>query len=1185
MPDFCHLHCHTQYSLLDGASDIATMMDKAVSDGQKGVALTDHGNMFGAFKFVAEANKRKIKPIVGCEFYMVENRHIQSFSRSKGERDRRYHQLMLAKNREGYQNLMKLCSLGFVEGMYQKYPRIDKELLLKYHTGIIATSCCLGAIIPSLIARDKLDEAEEELKWWLNLFGDDYYIELQRHSGLEKIDIIDEEGRRTYSRYSQEAINQELIKLAKKHNVKLIATNDSHYVNEEDSSPHDILLCINTNSQIASTDRFKFPSSDFYFKTKAEMEAIFSDVPEALDNTLEIYDKVENMILARDVLLPNFPLPEKFSTQEDYLKHITYEGAKRKYGSITKEIEDRLNFELSVINKSGYPGYFLIVQDFTSTAKEMGVAVGPGRGSAAGSAVAYSLGITNVDPIKYDLLFERFLNPERVSMPDIDIDFDDEGRSKVIDYVIDKYGKNQVAQIITYGTMAAKMSLRDVGRVMDIPLGDVDKVAKAFPQQLGASLRDVLKDGGVAKKLLDVMSKEDKDKAAMFRKMAEKQDNIGEMIRSAKRVEGSIRNTGIHACGVIITPDDITNYVPVSVAKDSDLLVSQFDNSVAEDAGLLKMDFLGLKTLTIIKDAVRFIKETKGIELDIETIDLEDQESFKLFHDGNTIGIFQYESPGMQKHLKDLKPNKFEDLIAMNALYRPGPLQYIPDFVKRKHGKQKITYDLPEMTEYLEETYGITVYQEQVMLLSQKLGGFSKGEADKLRKGMGKKQKSVIDKMWPKFLEGCQKNGHPEEKIKKIWSDWEKFASYAFNKSHSTCYALIAFQTAYLKTHYPSEFMCGVLNHNKSDTTKLNFFLRECKRMSLGVYGPDINKSGINFTVDAKGEIRFGLSALKGLGKGPAEEMINERLANGPFNSVIDVTKRVNLRSVNKKSIESLAYGGGFDSFGKFRSQYFSESDKYETYLEHALKFGNAYQSQKESAQASLFGDKDDDMIHEPPVPNAVPWIKTYMLEKEKEVTGIYISGHPLDDYRMELENYVNCTLEQINNAGSTVKIAGILTKVSHGQSQKNGLGYGRVTMQDYTGSFEMGFYNEEYKKYKELLNDGQVLFIEGVFQAGYSDPSRKFFKIKDVRLLASLSADLTKSLTLRVPLSDLSDKFIIKLKEICKNHSGKHDLKMRIFDLEDKMNLDFSVGGMKVDIDSKLIRELRDLGLSYKLN
>jgi DNA polymerase-3 subunit alpha len=1182
MPEFCHLHCHTQYSLLDGASDISKMMDKAQKDGQKAVALTDHGNMFGAFKFVSEANKRDLKPIVGCEFYLVEDRHIRSFSRSKGERDKRYHQLMLAKNAQGYQNLMKLCSLGFIEGMYQKFPRIDKALVEQYHEGIIATSCCLGAIVPSLIAQDRLEVAEEELKWWLNLFGEDYYVELQRHRGLDKIDIYDERGRKTFSKYSQEDINQILIGMAQKHSIKIIATNDSHYVEEEDSSIHDILLCINTNSLIEQEERFKFPSSDFYFKTQDEMGHLFRDVPQALDNTMDIYSKVEGMELARDVLLPNFPLPKGFTTQEQYLRHLTFEGAKKRYGSISPEVEGRLNFELDVINNSGYPGYFLIVQDFTSTAREMDVSVGPGRGSAAGSAVAYCLGITNIDPIKYDLLFERFLNPERISMPDIDIDFDDEGRSKVIDYVIEKYGRNQVAQIITYGTMAAKMSLRDVGRVMDVPLGDVDRVAKSFPQNLKASLGGVLKEGKIDDKLAEAFSKEDMDKAAQFRKMAEQQDSIGEMIRSAKRLEGSIRNTGIHACGVIITPDDITKFVPVSVAKDSDLLVSQFDNSVAEDAGLLKMDFLGLRKLTIIKDAVKYVKETRGFDLDIDNLDLGDQETYKLFHEGATIGIFQYESPGMQKHLKELKPTQFEDLIAMNALYRPGPMQYIPSFVNRKHGREQISYDLPEMEEYLEETYGITVYQEQVMLLSQKLAGFTKGEADKLRKAMGKKKRKIIDEMFPKFKEGCLKNGHPEKIVEKIWKDWESFASYAFNKSHSTCYAFLAFQTAYLKTHYPAEFMTAVLNHNKSDITKLNFFLRECKRMEIPVFGPDINLSRINFRVNQKGEIRFGLSALKGLGAGPAEEIINER-EKGAYSSIVDMTKRISLRAINKKTMESLAYAGALDSFGPYRSQYFAPSDKYESYIEHAIRFGSAYQNQKESAQSSLFGDMSDSMLSEPQVPEAEPWPKTYLLEKEKEVTGIYISGHPLDDYKMELENYVNCGLSQTSKLeGMELKIAGIVTNAIHGVSQRNGLGYGRITIQDYTGAFDFGVYNEDYEKYKNLLTVGQVLYVVGKHQR-YRNSDRSFFKLLEVRLLASVSQDLTKSLTLRIPLMTIDDSFINNLKTLCVTYPGEHNLNMKL--VEEKVALDFKVAAMKVDVNSAFIEEIRAMGLSYKLN
>jgi DNA polymerase-3 subunit alpha len=694
MPDFVHLHCHTQFSLLDGASEIGAMMDKAVRDGQKGVALTDHGNMFGAFKFVAEAERRDIKPIIGCEFYMVADRHRKEFARAKGEKDKRFHQLLLAKNTTGYENLSKLCSIGFIEGLYSKFPRIDKEILAQHTEGLIATSCCIGAEIPQAILHGDLEGAEEKLRWWLDHFGEDFYIELQRHRGLENIDGLG---------ISQEDVNQQLLLFAKKYDVKVISTNDSHYIEEDDYLPHDMLLCINTNSLVADMDRFKFPSSDFYFKTKGEMGRLFSDVPESLDNTMEIFDKIEKLTLARDVLLPAYPLPPGIKSQDELLRKMTFEGARKRYGTLTPEIEERLNFELSVIEQSGYPGYFLIVQDFTNTAREMGVSVGPGRGSAAGSAVAYCIGITNVDPIKYDLLFERFLNPERVSMPDIDIDFDDVGRQKVIDYVIDKYGRNQVAQIVTYGTMAAKMSLRDVGRVMNVPLPEVDRVAKTFPTHLKAKLRTVLSEGDIDPKLKGAMNSDDVEKAYQFRSLAEGDDDIAKMIQTAQKLEGSVRNTGIHACGVVITPDEITKYVPVKVDKDSNMLVTQFDNSVAEEAGLLKMDFLGLKTLTIIKDAVKLVKETYGKEIDPEAVPLDDEKTYELFQRGETVGIFQYESTGMQKYMKELEPTTFDDLIAMNALYRPGPLEYIPSFINRKHGKEPITYDLPVMEEYLKE--------------------------------------------------------------------------------------------------------------------------------------------------------------------------------------------------------------------------------------------------------------------------------------------------------------------------------------------------------------------------------------------------------------------------------------------------------------------------------------------------
>ena len=1175
MSEFVHLHCHTQYSLLDGASSISGMMDKAAADGQKAVALTDHGNMFGAFKFVAEATKRNIKPIIGCEFYLVDDRHKKAFSRAKGEKDKRYHQLLLAKNRTGYENLCKLCSLGYMEGLYSKYPRIDKELLVKYSEGLIATSCCIGAELPQTILRGKEDEAEELLKWWLDLFGEDYYIEFQRHGGLENIDGLG---------VSQEDINQTLIRLAKKYNVKTIATNDSHYVEEEDWAPHDILLCINTASSVASEKRFKFPSSDFYFKTQDQMKVLFKDIPEAVDNTMEIYDKVETLELARDVLLPNFPIPEGYTTQDDFLRGLTYQGAKKRYGDITPAIKERLDFELSVIKASGYPGYFLIVQDFTTTAREMGVSVGPGRGSAAGSAVAYCIGITNVDPIKYDLLFERFLNPERISMPDIDIDFDDVGRQKVIDYVIDKYGRNQVAQIITYGTMAAKSSIRDVGRVLDVPLSEVDRVAKTFPLQLGATLKGVLEDGDINKKLKGKMNSEDVEKAYQFRKLAEQPDHIGKMLQTARKLEGSIRNTGIHACGVVITPDEITKYIPVTVAKDSDMLVSQFDNSVAEDAGLLKMDFLGLKTLTIIKDAIAMIKENKDLDIDPDEIPLEDELTYKLFQRGDTIGVFQYESSGMQKYLRDLVPTKFEDLIAMNALYRPGPLAYIPSFVLRKHGKEPIKYDLADMKEYLEETYGITVYQEQVMLLSQKLADFTKGEADMLRKAMGKKKKKLIDEMWPKFLEGCKKNGHDETIVKKVWTDWEAFASYAFNKSHSTCYALVAFQTAYLKAHHPAEFMASVLTHNKNDISKLTFFLRECKRMGIDVLSPDVNESAADFSVNKKGQIRFGLTALKGVGSGPVSAVLEQRATGVPFKDVFDMMRRLDLSSFNKRCLDSLVLGGGLDCFDMARWVYYAPSEKYDTFIEHLLRYGNAYQAQKAQSLNSLFGDSEDILSPEPKIPQAREWSLIEKLTKEKEVTGIYISGHPLDDYKLEIENYTTCTLEDLeNHKGGNLNLAGVVIAANN-RIDKKGNGYGFFTIQDYNSSLELALWRDDYNDYAARMKPGEVVFIKGKYE--YNNYREEYqFKVQEIQQLAAIGLKMTESITLKLHVQKITDDLIDEIEDICKHSKGKLPLKIEVIEPDNQIKLRFRSVSRKVNVDGEMIAKLERIGVKYKLN
>ncbi len=1176
MPDFVHLHCHTQYSLLDGATSIPAMMEKAKQDGQKGVALTDHGNMFGAFKFVAEAQKNDLKPIVGCEFYMVENRHRRSFSRNAGETDLRYHQLLLAKNQKGYENLSKLTSLGYIEGLYGKYPRIDKELLEQYHEGIIATSCCIGAEIPQAILHKNYEKAEQLIRWYLDLFGEDFYIEIQRHRGLENIDGTG---------VSQEDVNQKLLEYARKYHIKTIVTNDSHYLEEEDWQPHDLLLCVNTNSQVEDEKRFKFPSSDFYFKTKDEMGRLFSDLPEAVDNTIEIYDKVEPLNLKRDVLMPAFPIPEGFPSQADYLRHLTYEGAKKRYGELSAQIRERIEFELNTIIGSHYEGYFLIVQDFTTVARQLGVWVGPGRGSAAGSAVAYCLGITNIDPIRYNLLFERFLNPERISMPDIDIDFDDEGRQKVIDYVVDKYGKNQVAQIITYGTMAAKMAIRDVGRVLGVPLDVVDGVAKTYPNHAKASLRSILQAKDIEQKLKEDLPAEELDKAYRIRKMAEQDDQIGKMLQMAKKLEGSVRNTGIHACGIVITPDEITKYVPVTVAKNSDLLVTQFDNDVAEDAGLLKMDFLGLRTLSIIKDAARLVEERHGIKINPDEIPLDEPKVYELFQRGETIGLFQYESQGMQKHLRELVPDKFEDLIAMNALYRPGPMAKIPDFIARKHGRQKITYDLPEMEELLKETYGITVYQEQVMLLSQKLAGFTKGQADSLRKAMGKKKKHLIDQMYPLFIEGGTKNGHPKEILDKIWKEWEAFASYAFNKSHSTCYAYLAYHTAYFKALYKEEYMASVLTHNKHDISKITFFLREAKRMGIKVLIPDINESQSDFSVNEEGHIRFGLSGIKGIGEGPVQTILEEREKNGPFKSLLDFTRRMPQGSLNKRVMESLANSGALDCFSELhRAQLFAPSGKYNSYIEHAIQYGLLYQREKQMAANSLFGSESAGMIPEPPVPQCEPWPLIEKLRREREVTGIFISGHPLDDYRIEVESLTSCTLAEAPQCkDQNLHLAGLVLKAEHRISKK-GTGWGIFTLQDYSGTMEFRLFGESYQKFKSLLETGQVLYFEGRFQKNWKGEEYEF-RLQQVRLLESMGEELIKALELQIPISQLTEKNTKQLLQILNQHKGPQRLKLTFIDPVQRQALPMFSRKLKIKVNNELVNQLDQLGFAYKIH
>jgi len=1191
MTKFSHLHVHTQFSLLDGAANISSLFKKAVDDKMPALAITDHGNMFGAFKFVAEASKyntkenpNTIKPIVGCEFYMVTDRHKRQFTRD--ERDVRYHQLLLAKNAEGYSNLIKLCSLGFVEGLYGKYPRIDKELLLQHHKGLIATTCCLGAIVPKMIVKKGEAEAEKEFKWWLDLFGEDYYIELQRHDIPE-----------------QAIVNEVLLGFAKKYNVKMIASNDSHYVNQEDFNAHDILLCINTGEKQSTPTmkdfsddetstrgkRFAFYNDQFYFKTTEEMKILFSDVPEAIDNTNEIVSKIETLKLKKDILLPNFQVPAEFKTQDEYLHHLTYTGALNRYGQISPEIEERLNFELFTIKTMGFAGYFLIVADFIRAGRDIGVFIGPGRGSAAGSAVAYCTGITNIDPIKYNLLFERFLNPDRKSMPDIDTDFDDEGRQKVIDYVVDKYGKNQVAQIVTYGTMAAKMSIKDVARVMDLPLIDSNGLAKLVPERAGIELKRVLTaplEGAKSLKEKEGLNNDELEQAKQLRNIMEGKDLRAQVLREALILEGSVRNTGIHAAGIIIAPMDLKEIIPVCTSKETELLITQFDGRVIEDAGVIKMDFLGLKTLTIIRDAIRLIKQNHGIEINIDDIPLDDTMTFELYQAGETNGTFQFESVGMQKHLKDLKPDKIEDLIAMNALFRPGPMAYIPDFINRKHGRSPVQYDLDAMQEYLEETYGITVYQEQVMLLSQKLANFSKGEADTLRKAMGKKQLDVLNKMKDKFMEGCKSNGHELKICEKIWSDWEAFAAYAFNKSHSTCYAYVAYQTAYLKAHYPAEYMSSVLTHNLSNLEKVTFFMEECRRMGVTVLGPDVNESSYNFSVNKSGKIRFGLGAVKGVGENAVSSIVEERTENGFFTSIFDLTSRVSGRNVSKNCLESLAMSGALDTFSEIhRAQYFHVDPKDGmTGMEKAVRFGNAFSNQQNSQQQSLFGDSLVEDVTMPTFAKCDVWNKLEALGKEKDVIGFYISGHPLDDYKFEMKSFCTHRIEHFNTQeglknlrGRDILFAGIITSVNHRMS-KTGKPFGSFAVEDLSGNMEFVLFGEDYGKLKQFLEPESLLYFRARVNNRFGKPDDFELKPYSVSYLSDIGDKLSKELVVHLKLKELSTGLGEELQGILEQHKGSTSVRMKVYDDEKPWHLPFQCKSLKVRVQTPLIEKLTKL-------
>ena len=1173
--DFVHLHVHSQFSILQAVSEVKKLVSTAKEMNMPAIALTDHGNMMAAFHFVRAALAADIKPIVGCEFNVCRNHE------DKSQKDDGFQTVVLAKNKNGYHNLAKLASRAYTNGFYY-LPRIDKELLEQYKEDLVVTTGGLWGEVPFLILNVGEAQAEEAFLWYKEQFGENFYAELTRH-GLEE----------------EDAVNAVLLQFCKKHDVKYIASNNTYYTKKQQAAAHDILLCVKDAENNSKPKkyigkrgrefRFGFPNDEFYIKSPEEMKKLFADLPDAIKNTAEIAEQCEGYELARDVLLPAYDIPEQFVHEEDtadggkrgenaFLRHLTYEGAKKRYGEVTEDISERLDFELATIERTGYPGYFLIVQDFTTKAREMGVSVGPGRGSAAGSAVAYCVGITNVDPIKYDLLFERFLNPDRVSMPDIDIDFDDEGRQRVIDYVIEKYGSNQVAQIITYGTMAAKSSIRDTARVMELPLPDADRLAKLIPDISLAKLFGLPPKELSAK----LRNKEDVDKANTLKELSTGSDLEARTINTARELEGSVRNTGIHACGVIITPDDITNYVPIATAKDSSMACTQFDNSVAEDAGLLKMDFLGLKTLTLIKDAVKNVKERHDVDLDPDAFPLDDVPTYELFQRGETVGIFQYESAGMQKYLKELKPSVFADLIAMNALYRPGPLEYIPSFIKRKHGTEEIKYDLDAMKEYLEETYGITVYQEQVMLLSQKLAGFSKGEADTLRKAMGKKKLDLLAKMKPQFLDNGEERGHDREILEKVWKDWEAFASYAFNKSHSTCYAWIAYQTAYLKANYPEEYMASVLSNNMNDIKSVTFFMEECRRMGIPVLGPDVNESAYKFRVNDAGAIRFGLGAMRGVGEGAVNAIVEGR-EEGAYVSIYDFSRRVNLKDCNKRVFEGLALGGGFDSFeGVSRSRYFAVDEKGRMVIENAIRYGHAWQESENSSQVSLFGEASAIEIPEPIMPETEEWNILDQLNKEREVVGIYISGHPLDDFKVEMEHL--CTrdglkilLELDKYKGRNFAFGGMVSGVEH-RTSKNGKPYGIFTIEDYNHAERFFLFGDDYVKFREYLVDGWFLFIKGSVKEKpfRRDNPELEFKISQVELLADIRERMKGELKLTVDLAALNDRLVTDLAAMVEKYPGNTPMTLEIRDLNAAITMPSK--SARVELANDLLRELEQM-------
>jgi DNA polymerase-3 subunit alpha len=1125
------------------------------------LAITDHGNMFGVKEFHNTATKKGVKPIIGCEIYVAR----RSMSDITGKEDRSGdHLILLARNLIGYKNLIKLVSAAWIKGFYYK-PRIDKELLSKYSEGLIASSACLAGEIQDEILNGTPAGAEAALKSYLDIFGEDFYLEVMRH------ETNDPDADRSAFPLQQKVI-EALKKLSAKYNVKLIATNDVHFINAEDAEAHDRLICINTAKDIDDPNRLRYSKQE-YVKTEQQMREIFSDIPEAIENVALLVAKIEKYKLDHDPIMPEFELPSDYTDKDEYLRFLTYQGAQARWGKLTSEQTDRIDFELETIAKMGFPGYFLIVQDFLNAAREMGVSVGPGRGSAAGSAVAFCLRITDIDPIKYGLLFERFLNLDRISMPDIDIDFDEDGRDSVLQYVVNKYGHDKVAHIITFGSMAAKMAIRDVARVQKLPLPDADRLAKLVPERPGITLAAAYDE-------VPELAKERNSSNKL----------IAQTLKYAEVLEGSVRQTGVHACGIIIGKDSLDNYIPLCTAKDTDLYATQYDGSHVESVGLLKMDFLGLKTLSIIRDAVDNIRKSKGVEIDIDTLPLDDKLTFELFSNGETTGIFQFESTGMKRYLRELKPNRFEDLIAMNALYRPGPMEYIPKFIKRKHGLEKIDYPLPVMEKYLNDSYGITVYQEQVMLLSQELAGFSKGEADSLRKAMGKKKKSIMDEMKVKFFEGCATKGYNETVVTKIWSDWEAFAQYAFNKSHSTCYALVAYQTGWLKAHYPAEFMAAVLSRNISDIRKITNFMDETRRMGMDVLGPDVNESNLKFTVNRDGNIRFGLGAIKGVGESAVLQLIEEREKSGAFSDIYNLAERVNLNSLNKKNLEAMAVAGAFDCFETVsRAQYFAPDTRGSSFIESLIRYGNNAKTIKQASSHSLFGEAGGFDLIKPESVACPDWPKLEKLNREKEVIGIYLSSHPLDDFRLEISTFTTATLADLQNLHDyldrEVVVAGMVTETKNGIG-KNGRPYGSFTIQDYSDSFRFIMFDKDYIDNSKFITTGYYLLIKGKVQKKKYREDEIEFSIKKINLLSSVKDELIKSVTIRIKTENIDSAMISELKELILENKGETELKFLFIDSDDKLSLPMFSRTLRVRLNNEFISWLDDRpGIEYKVN